>query len=259
MTRPAHPPGSPGSRAAAAVRRGPRRPSQRAAALPALNRERIVEEALALIEAEGVAGLSFRKLAERLHCEAMSLYHHVPSKQHLLDALVDQAIDSLAEPPAGLAPQQRLRHMAYAYREMAHRYAALFPLIAVHRLNTPTGVRFIERILCAVRDVVPDDEQAARHFRALGYYLVGAGLDETAGYAKGPSAAEPVDDAYIAAHCPQLVASARFFQREQWERTFALGIDALLDAMARNPEDRSPRRPEPGPSRRARSKPPRRR
>ncbi|MBI5716802.1 MAG: TetR/AcrR family transcriptional regulator [Burkholderiales bacterium] len=218
-------------------RRGPRRPGKAAAALPGLSRERIVEAALALVADEGMAGLSYRKLGERLHCEAMSLYHHIPSKQHLLDAMVDQAVDSVAEAPAGLSPIERLRHLAHAYREMAHRNATLFPLIALHRLNTPAGVRFIERVLRAVHDVVRDEEKAARHFRAFGYYLMGAGLDETSGYAKGPTAAEPVDDAYIAAHCPHLVAAARFFGRDQWDATFELGVEALLAAMARDAPD----------------------
>lgn len=216
------------------TRRGPRRPGKAAAALPGLSRERIVEAALALVAAEGMAGLSYRKLGERLHCEAMSLYHHIPSKQHLLDAMVDQAVDSVAEPPPGLPPLERVRHLVNAYRAMANHNAALFPLIALHRLNTAGGVRFIERCLRAMHDVVQDDEKAARHFRAIGYYLMGAGLDETSGYARGPSAAEPVGDDYIAAHCPRLTAAARFFQRDQWDRTFALGVEALLEALARD-------------------------
>lgn len=117
---------------------------------------------------------------------------------------------------------------------MAHRHPALFPYVAVHRLNTATGVRFIEGILALVQAVVPDVDKAARHFRVLGYYLVGAALDETSGYAKGPSAAEPVDGAYIAANCPRLTASARCFQRKEWDATFALGVDAMLTAVARD-------------------------
>jgi AcrR family transcriptional regulator len=202
--------------------------------LPGLSRERIVEAALAIVDAEGMAGLSFRKLGERLHCEAMSLYHHVPSKQHLLDALVDQAVDSVAEAPPGLSPIERVRHLAFAYREMANRHAALYPLVALHRLNTPSGVRFIERVLRTFHDVLHDDEKAARHFRTFGYYLMGAGLDETAGYAKGPSAAEPVDSAFIARECPRLAKAARWFQPSEWDTTFELGVQAMLQALERD-------------------------
>jgi len=199
-----------------------------------LSRERIVGAALAIVAEEGLAGLSTRKIGERLHCEAMSIYHHVPSKQHLLDALVDQAIDSMQWPDPALSPMQQLSASMHAYRAMAHRHPALFPLLAVHRLNTPTGVRFIERILGLVQAVVPDAQQAARQFRILGYFLMGAALDETSGYARGPSAAEPVDGAFIARECPRLAAAARYFQRDEWDRTFELGVEALLAAVARD-------------------------
>jgi hypothetical protein len=115
---------------------------------------------------------------------------------------------------------------------MARRFPALFPLIAVHRLNTPAGVRYIESILRLIRVVEPDTEQAARQFRAIGYYLVGAGLAETAGYARGPSAAEPVADAYIAEHCPNLIACAPYFQASHWDATFDLGAQCFMAGVA---------------------------
>ncbi|MCB2019594.1 MAG: TetR family transcriptional regulator [Rhizobacter sp.] len=202
-----------------------------AEAAPALSREGIVDAALALTDEAGLDALSTRKIASRLGCEAMSIYHHFPSKRHLLDAMVDRALLSLEMPPEDMAPIDRLRFTLHSYRDMAHRHAALYPLIAVHRLNTPTGVRMIEGFIGMVADVVPDVELAARHFRTLGYYITGAALDETAGYARGPSAAEPVDASFIAEHCPRLAASAPYFQAAHWQVTFELGLEALLDRV----------------------------
>lgn len=193
-----------------------------------LSRERIVAVAFELVEAEGLAAFSTRKLGDRLGCEAMSIYHHFPSKHHLLDAMVDDAIGTLDPPPADMAPIERLRHFLHAYRAMANRYAAFYPLLAVHRLNTPAGVRMIESVLGLISDVLPDAELTARHFRAVGYYITGAALDETAGYARGPSAAEPVSDAYVAEHCPLLAACAPFFRPEHWAASYELGLEALL-------------------------------
>ncbi len=200
----------------------------------ALTRERIVDAALALVEAEGLAALTTRRLGHALGCEAMSIYHHFPSKQHLLDGMVDHVIADFALPPPGPSPVERVRRVCYAYRELAHRHPRFFPYAAVHRLNTPTGVRFIEGVLGVVASLVPGRELAVRYFRALGYYLVGGALDETAGYASGPSAAEPVSDAYLAEHCPRLVAAAPYFKPAQWDATFALGIEALLADMQRH-------------------------
>ncbi|MGH8689300.1 MAG: TetR/AcrR family transcriptional regulator [Burkholderiales bacterium] len=203
-----------------------------------LSRERIVVAALALVERDGLEAFSTRKLGRALGVEAMSLYHFFPTKQHLVDALVDAAIASVPIPEAKLAPLERLRRVARAYRAMAQRHARLFPLVAVHRLNTETGVRFIEALLGIVRDVTGDDESAARHFRAIGYYLTGMGLDETAGYAKGPSAAEPVSDEFIARECPLLARSGRYFARSEWDRTFEVGLEAMLAAIERSAKAR---------------------
>ena len=194
-----------------------------------LTRERIVDAALALVEEAGLAAFSTRKLGERLGCEAMSIYHHFPSKQHLLDALVAHAIASVEVPEPGPDLEARIRASLASYRAMARRWPALFPLVAVHRLNFPAGVRFIEAILRLIHAQLGDDEATARHFRAMGYYLIGACLEETAGYARGPSAAEPVDDTFIARECPRLTAAAPYFQEAHWNRTWELGIDALLE------------------------------
>jgi AcrR family transcriptional regulator len=210
-----------------------------------LSRARIVEAALELVEEVGLAAFSTRKLGERLGREAMSLYHHFPSKQHLLDALVEHALATVEVPPPGPEPGARLRRTLDSYRAMARRWPALFQLVAVHRLNTPAGVRYIESILRLVRELEPDPELAARQFRLFGYYLVGACLDETAGYARGPSAAEPVSDEFVARECPLLMQSAPYFQQRHWDATFWLGVELLSEALERRGTAQPGARPRP--------------
>lgn len=210
---------------------GKRGGGQEAARLP-LSRERILATALTLVEENGLAGLTTRRLGEALGCKAMSVYHHFPSKQHLQDAMVGEAIAAIPEPPAHLDPLLRLRFIGWEYRAMAHRYPRLFPLVALHRLNMPAGVAFVERMLRHFRAAVPDDHLAAQAFRIFGHYVIGAALDETSGCAASPSAADPEGDEYIARECPQLAAAAPFFKRAHFESTFALGFDMMLDGIA---------------------------
>jgi AcrR family transcriptional regulator len=196
---------------------------------PQLSRRRIVEVSLGIVDRHGLPGLTFRRLGDALRCEAMSIYHYFPSKQHLLDALVEEMLAGIAEPPAGLEPIERLRFLGFEYRAMAHRYPRLFPLAALHRLNMPAGVAFIERVLGHFRAAVPDDRLAAQAFRIVGYYVVGAALDETAGYAR--SAAEPASEEYIALECPQLAAAAPYFKASWFQSTFELGLEMLLKGI----------------------------
>ena len=67
-------------------------------ARPALNRDRVVAEAVALADEQGLAALSMRALAGRLGVEAMSLYHHVANKDALLDAMVDAVFGEMHLP-----------------------------------------------------------------------------------------------------------------------------------------------------------------
>lgn len=197
-----------------------------------LSKERILAAAFGLVEAQGLAGLTTRRLGEALGCEAMSVYHHFPNKQHLFDAMVEHAIAGVREPPAELDPIERLRFLGQEYRAMAHRYPRLFHLIALHRLNMPAGVAFIERTLRHFRAAVPDDRLSAQAFRIFGYYVTGAVLDETSGYAAGPSAVAPVTDEYIARECPRLAAAAPFFKRPYFDSTFDLGFEIMLKGIA---------------------------
>ena len=56
---------------------------------PLLSRERIRDTALELIDADGLAALSMRRLAERLGVQAASLYSHFPTKDDVLDAVAN--------------------------------------------------------------------------------------------------------------------------------------------------------------------------
>ncbi|MGW5575315.1 TetR/AcrR family transcriptional regulator [Nocardia thailandica] len=53
--------------------------------VPLLSRDRIRETALAMIDRDGLAELSMRKLAAKLGVQAASLYGHYPNKDDLLD------------------------------------------------------------------------------------------------------------------------------------------------------------------------------
>jgi hypothetical protein len=114
-----------------------------------------------------------------------------------------------------------------------------FLFFAVHRLNTHGGVAFIDGIIGIFRDAGFSDREAATYFRELGYYLTGAALDETAGCARGPSAAEPVSNETIAADFKNLAAAARYFQSDHFQATFETGLEMLLAGIERAYRERT--------------------
>src|SRR5580693_4325150 len=75
------------------------RPSPRRGPKPSLSLKRIVIEAIALADAEGLASLSMQHLAERLGCAKMALYRYVPGKAELVALMVDAGLGDPPLPP----------------------------------------------------------------------------------------------------------------------------------------------------------------
>ncbi len=98
------PPSAPEPRGAQRKRERPR-PAQagehRPAAETGLAREAIVRTAITIADAEGVDGLSMRRVATHLGVSTMALYRHVANKDALVTAMIDQVYTehALPEPP----------------------------------------------------------------------------------------------------------------------------------------------------------------
>ncbi|GAB4192116.1 MAG: TetR/AcrR family transcriptional regulator [Roseiflexaceae bacterium] len=93
---------------------------------PALDRARIIAAALALVDAQGVAALSMRRLAAELGVDPMAIYRHLPGKQAVLEGVVAQVFSELRvdEGPAE-SWQDRVRAFARGYRAMAQAHPNL--------------------------------------------------------------------------------------------------------------------------------------
>lgn len=85
-------------------RRGPK---------PGLDLDRVVGTAVALADADGLTGLSMRRVAAELGVAAMTLYTHVPGKGELVDLMVD-AVLAGAYPDGPVAGDWRARLTAVA-------------------------------------------------------------------------------------------------------------------------------------------------
>lgn len=65
---------------------------------PGLSVGRIVGAAMEVADAEGLAAVSMRRVADKLGVGAMSLYTYVPGKAELVDVMLDAAMGEVDEP-----------------------------------------------------------------------------------------------------------------------------------------------------------------
>ncbi|GGU26955.1 TetR/AcrR family transcriptional regulator [Streptomyces lavendofoliae] len=119
-----------------------------------LDRERITEAAVRLLDTEGLAGFSMRKLAAELDVTAMSVYWYVDTKDDLLELALDRVVGDLPLPDAGPGAdwRDRLRELAASYRGLfvAHPWASS---LVGHFLNIgPRSMEFSRTVQQAIAD-----------------------------------------------------------------------------------------------------------
>ncbi|HEX7099263.1 MAG TPA: TetR/AcrR family transcriptional regulator [Acidimicrobiia bacterium] len=139
-----------------------------------LDRERIVEVALQIVDEDGIDGLSMRRIAEELDTGAASLYAHVSGKEELLDLVLDRVIGEIELPePDPARWQEQVKEWAREGRRVlkAHRDVARVSLGRI-----PTGVnvlRSAEWLIGLLRAAGLPDRVVA-YAGDLGALLVGA-------------------------------------------------------------------------------------
>ncbi|MBT2451126.1 TetR/AcrR family transcriptional regulator C-terminal domain-containing protein [Streptomyces sp. ISL-43] len=133
----------------------PAAPARRRSEAPSgLDRERITAEAVRLLDVDGLARFSMRRLAAGLGVTAMSLYWYVDTKHDLLELALDSALGELARPPG--APGEgwpgRLRALARGYRGLLADHPWVAPLTAAYPNIGPHARAFdtvLQRLLDA--------------------------------------------------------------------------------------------------------------
>jgi TetR/AcrR family tetracycline transcriptional repressor len=99
-----------------------------------LDQERIVAEALALVDADGLAAFNMRALAKRLGVQASALYWHVGGKDELVTLMANGFFrQAMTEVPEGLSWRAWLMAFGHALRRalVAHRDSAMLCALAL--------------------------------------------------------------------------------------------------------------------------------
>ncbi|MFF8261131.1 TetR/AcrR family transcriptional regulator [Streptomyces virginiae] len=102
-----------------------------------LDRERITAATVRLLDSDGLARFSMRRLAAGLGVTAMSLYWYVDTKHDLLELALDRALGELALPagcrgPAETGWQDGLKDLARAYRRVLAAHPWVAPLSSAY-------------------------------------------------------------------------------------------------------------------------------
>lgn len=118
---------------------------------PTHSRAAIAAAAIALADAEGLAGVSMRKVAAALGAGTMSLYTYVPKKEHLFDLMLDAVAGEwrLPEEPSG---DRRADLAAFARQGLAamRRHPWVPALVLTRPSIGPNSLRCTEYFLAVM-------------------------------------------------------------------------------------------------------------
>lgn len=196
---------------------------------PLLSRERIVAAALALVDAQGLAAVSTRRLAAELGVSGPSLYNHFATKDEILDAAADTVIAriDLTALRDGTPWPDALAAWARSYRAALTRHPHLVPFLAHGPGRRPASLRQADAVFGAMVEAGWPPPLATRIGATLRYFVAGSALGSFArGFTDDPAAYDPADYPYLGqAH---LLADRR---REIDDGAFELGLAALLDGL----------------------------
>jgi len=197
-----------------------------------LSPEKIRSAALRLIDQDGLAAFSTRKLGRILDCEAMAIYWYYASKEALLDAVVDELMEGVALVVSRHAPTDwiaALRDVAHAYRRIAHEHPKAFPLLATRRFSSEGTYAFLEQLFDLARRQHIDDRVTARFYRVVSSYCNGFALNELA------TTQEP-HTAALRRKFPRVAAVSAWLEPRYLDEMFSFGLELQLDALARTTE-----------------------
>ncbi|GIJ69130.1 TetR/AcrR family transcriptional regulator [Virgisporangium ochraceum] len=202
---------------------------------PLLSRELIVARALAIIDADGLAELSTRRLARDLAVSAPSLYNHFATKEEILDAVADAIVERVDLSMFGRLPwSAALVEWARAYRAVLVAHPHAVPLIARGPGRRPAALRLAETVFGALVDAGWPPRDATSIGAAMRYFVAGSAVGSFAG-------GFPADAGLYSSDYPHLSDAHRLSSLSSSvdERAFEAGLAALIAGfLAISPDGR---------------------
>ena len=189
-----------------------------------ISRRKVLETALTIIDEDGLAGLSIRRLADALGVNGASLYHHFKNKDEILVGAAELALSNVRTPEAS---DDHWRHWlsqnARNLRNALLEHPGLVPLIVskrslgmgAHMLDTSAERLMAEGVPSAAVMPLLD---------ALEFFAIGSALHDTQGYS--PEDKHDIDgDTYPA------LAKAMSESGLSSDEIFDLVTSSILDAI----------------------------
>ncbi|EFX6275577.1 TetR family transcriptional regulator [Shigella sonnei] len=191
-----------------------------------LDKSKVINSALELLNEVGIEGLTTRKLAQKLGVEQPTLYWHVKNKRALLNALAIEMLDRHHThfcPLEGESWQDFLRNNAKSFRcaLLSHRDGA-----KVHLGTRPTEKQYetLENQLAFLCQQGFSLENALYALSAVGHFTLGCVLEDQEHQVAKEERETPTTDSMP----PLLRQAIELFDHQGAEPAFLFGLELII-------------------------------
>jgi AcrR family transcriptional regulator len=193
----------------------------------------VASAALRILDEEGRAGLTMRRLAADLGVEAPSLYAHVASKDDLVDAVLDQVLDAVILPEPGRDARSDLVLGFQRYRQTLVAHPSIVLLMTERARFSRSQLRLAQRSIELLESVGLTTRAAVDAHVTLVAFVLGFVLQETARPTTTPAA--------VLRSSPVLQRALTTLVERSVDERFEVGLALILDGVgAPRSDGRSP-------------------
>lgn len=150
-----------------------------------LTRARIIAAAITLADREGLPSVSLRRIAARLGVHVTSLYNHVPTKEAVLDGMVEFLIESAGLPAKVSGWEDWVRQFAAGLRRVAHLHPGAVTVLHHRPVQGPKAAKFPEAGLVAFRAAGCNLGEAYNAVKTTALVVLGLMLEDVAQSRRG--------------------------------------------------------------------------
>ncbi len=145
-----------------------------------LTRAAVIAGAVELADRIGIDPLTIRKLATHLGVTPMAIYHHVASKDEIIDGMVDQVFDEIDLPPTDVDWRTAMRARARSARHVLARHHWAAGMMETRTNPGPATLRHHDAVIGCLRAGGLSTEMVGHAYALLDAYVYGAALQEAA-------------------------------------------------------------------------------
>lgn len=205
---------------------------------PSLSRDHVLDSAVALADEVGIEALTIRKLATAIGTKPMTIYRHVPSKEEIVDGMVERVFAEIERPSIDGDWLGALRQRCVSARAALNRHPWAAPLMDSRTSPGPETLGHHDAVVGCLRRGGLAWPMVAHANAMLDAFIYGFALLEASlpSQAEGDfvGVVEDIAQAMDAAAYPHLVGFTveHVFQPGyDFSNSFEFGLDRILEVV----------------------------